>query len=185
MHLLRKLFHATGVVIVLAYHGLDLSRPLVAGVLGGITLLLALLDLWRARSPEVQERFQALFRVLLDPKDTRGLNGSTLYFAGCTLTAALFAQPVACAGILALALGDPAAAIVGSSVRSPRRGRVSLAGSAACFVAASAGCAFFVPLPSALVGGLAATALEAFAGSKLDNLAIPVGTAAVLGLLVS
>ena len=41
----------------------------------------------------------------------------------------------------------------------------------------------FVGFPAALVGGVAATLLEAVAGTKLDNLLIPVGTAAALWVI--
>ena len=183
MHLSRKLFHASGVAIVACYYWGGLGRGLVAGVLGAIAGLLLLIDLARAARPGIQERFERLFSLLLDPKDATGLNGSTLYFGGCTLAVALVPLEPACGGILALAIGDPAAAIVGSSVRSPRRGKVSLAGSAACFVASVLACALFRPWPAALAGGAAATLLEAFSGSKLDNLTIPVGVSLTLHLL--
>lgn len=177
----RKLFHASGIVIVLLYRGLDLSRPFTAWLLFALTAVLGLLDLVRARFPAVQERFSVWFGPLLDPKD-RGLNGSTIYFFGCTLSVAIFPADAACGGILSLALGDSLAALVGSSVRSPRWGRVSLAGSTACLVAATGVCLIFFPWPRALLGGVAAMVIEACSGSKLDNLAIPVGVALVLAL---
>ena len=163
-----------------AYAGFGLERELAAALLGGAALLLLALDVARARSPAVQALFARSFRGILDPKDAPGLNGSTLYFGGCAVAAVLFPRDAACAGILALALGDPMAAVVGGSVRSPRIGRVSLAGSGACFVAALLACRIFSPWPAALAGGAAATALEALAGSKLDNFCIPIGAAAAV-----
>ena len=183
MHLKRKLFHATGIVIILIYRGTEMDRATALWILWPIVGLLLLLDVLRARSPALQERFLAAFSHILDKKDHRGLNGSTLYFAGCTLAIMLFPPDAACGGILALALGDPAAAIVGSSIRSPKRGNVSVAGSGACFVFATAACAVFFALPRALAGGAVATVLEAVSGAKLDNLTIPLGTAAVLQFL--
>jgi dolichol kinase len=180
VNLKRKIFHATGIVIVAIYRETEIDRSLALGLLWSIAGLLALLDIARARYPALQERFLVAFSQILDKKDHKGLSGSTPYFAGCALALSLFGTDAACAGILALALGDPAAAIIGSSIPSPRRGNVSLAGSGACFVFASAACALFFELPQALAGGAAATALEALSGSKLDNLTIPVGTAAVL-----
>ncbi len=183
MHLKRKLFHATGIVIVLIYRGTEIDRMTAIWILWWIVGALLLLDILRASYPAVQERFLAAFSHILDKKDHRGLNGSTLYFAGCTLAITLFNQDAACGGILALALGDPAAAIIGSSIKSPKRGNVSLAGSGACFVFATAACLIFFALPHALAGGAAAVVLEALSGAKLDNLTIPVGVAAVLQLL--
>jgi len=179
----RKIWHASGAIIVGLYAGLDLSRPVAAAILLSIAAALLVLDLVRHRVPALQDLFRRKLHLILDEKDLRGLNGSTLYFGGCGLAAALCPQAAACGGILALALGDPAAAIVGSSVRSPRWGRVSLAGSIACLVAATLAARLFVPWPVALAGGVTAMLLEAFAGSKLDNFAIPLGTALVLCVL--
>lgn len=183
MHLARKAFHMSGVVIVAAYRLLEAPRAVMSAALGAVVALLALLDLLRAKNAALQAWFQKSFRVILDAKDARGLNGSTLYFGGCLLAVALFPADAACGGILALALGDSTAAIVGSSVRSPRLGRGSVAGSLACFVAASVGCFFFAPWPHALAGGAVATVLEACSGTKLDNLTMPVGVALALHLL--
>jgi dolichol kinase len=183
MHLSRKLFHACGMGIVGAYYWGGLDRSLVAILLWLSVAMLLSIDLIRALVPAAQERFQAAFRVLLDPKDERGLNGSTLYLGGCAFAVSLFPIAPACAGILALALGDPAAAIVGSRVNSPRWRRVSLAGSAACLVAATLSCALFYAWPAALLGGATAAVLEAFSGAKLDNLTIPIGVSTVLFLL--
>jgi dolichol kinase len=180
MHLSRKLFHATGIVVVVIYAGVPVSRPVAASLLAAIAILEGCVDLLRSRVPAVQRLFQKWFAALLDPKDTRGFNSSTLYFAGCALAVALFPRPHACAGILALALGDPSAAIVGSSVRSPSWNKVSVAGCAACLVAATLGCRVFFGWPAALAGGVVAMVLEAVSGSKLDNLTMPLGTATVL-----
>ena len=182
-HFARKLFHASGIVFVLAYQGLNLERALVAGLLWGAVALLLLLDLLRSRFPALQASFQVAFRLLLDPKDARGLNGSTLYFGGCAVAVTLVPAAPACGGILALALGDPIAAIVGSSVRSPRWNKTSLAGSAACFVAALLACRIFLPWPVACAGAATATVLEAVSGAKLDNFTMPVGVALVLAWL--
>jgi dolichol kinase len=179
-HLARRLFHASGILVVLVYRGLDLSRPLAAGLLWAAVAGLLLLDLARSRLPRLQALFKGAFAALLQPKDERGLNTSTCYFAGCALAVTLAPAGPACGGILALALGDPLAAIVGSAVRSPRWNKTSLAGSAACFGAALLGCRLFAPWPAALAGAATATALEALSGAKLDNLTIPVGAALVL-----
>jgi dolichol kinase len=182
-HLARRVFHGCGVLLVLAYQGLDLSRPLVAGLLWVAVAILLLFDVLRSRSPHVQASFQGAFRRLLQPKDARGLNTSTLYFAGCAAAVTLVPAAPACGGILALALGDPIAAIVGSAVRSPRWNKTSLAGSTACFVAALIGCRLFAPWPAALAGAATATVLEAFSGAKADNFTMPVGVALVLAWL--
>jgi len=185
LHLSRKLFHLSGVVIVLVWSLLGLERGLAIALLWACVALLALVDLLRPRLPALRMLFERSFAAILDPKDLRGFNGSTLYFAGCALAATLFAPEVAWGGILALAVGDSSAAVVGSSVRSPRWGKVSLAGSGACVLFATVAILLLRAFawPVALAGGVAAALLEAFSGSKMDNLTMPVGVALVLHLL--
>ena len=176
----RKLFHATGIVIVAIYWFTSVDRAVMAWTLTGCALVLGVFDLVRAKIPALQALFLAKFRLIVAAKDTQGWNGSTLYFAGCAATVWLFDKPIACAGILCLALGDSLAAVVGMSVPSPRRGNISVAGSTTCFVVASGACYLFFDWPLAMLGGFTATLLEAVSGTKLDNLLIPIGTAAVL-----
>ena len=185
MHISRKAFHASGIVIVLLYRGLDLDREFASWSLWAVVALLALFDALRALLPPVQALFLKSFRMIVDPKDERGLNGSTLYFLGCALAVTLVDRDAACGGILALAVGDSAAAIIGSAVRSPRWGRVSLAGSGACFVFSAVVILLLGvhPWHAAVAGGVAAALLEAFSGTKMDNLTMPVGVALVLSLL--
>jgi phytol kinase len=179
----RKLFHATGIVIVAIYWFTSVDRWVLAAVLTGCALVLGVFDRLRAKSPALQAFFLAQFRWIVADKDQKGWNGSTLYFTGCALTVWLFDKPTACAGILCLALGDSLAAVVGMSVSSPRVGNISAAGSTTCFIVTSGVCALFFDWPIAIAGGFTATALEAISGTKLDNLLIPVGTAAVLFVL--
>ena len=185
MHISRKAFHASGIVIVLLYRGLDVDRGVAAWLLWAVVALLAIFDALRAYVPVIQALFLKSFRIIIDPKDERGLNGSTLYFAGCALAVTLFDRDAACGGILALAVGDSMAAIIGSAVRSPRWGRVSLAGSGACFVFSTVAIMLLGAHPwhTAVAGGVAAALLEAFSGTKLDNLTMPVGVAFALSLL--
>ena len=184
MHLSRKIFHASGIVIVLVWRLSGIDDQTLRFGLWGIVGLLALLDVLRAFLPSVQALFLASARLLIDPKDERGLNGSTLYFIGCALAATLFCRDEACGGILALAVGDSSAAVIGSSTRSPKWGRVSLAGSGACFVFSVAAIKLLgFPLHEALLGGLASALIEALSGSKLDNLTMPVGVALALYLV--
>ncbi|MHC4956735.1 MAG: diacylglycerol/polyprenol kinase family protein [Planctomycetota bacterium] len=184
MHLARKLFHATGIGIVLIYRLIPVEQTWMAVGLWVCAGLLLMLDVVRHRLPALQAKFLVLFKSILDKKDERGLNGSTLYFTGCAVAVTMFPSKVACVGILALALGDSMAAIIGSSVKSPSMGRVSLAGSGACFVAATLAARIFFGWGPAVAAGAAAAVLEAISGSKLDNLTMPIGVAAVVAWLV-
>lgn len=180
MQFARKLFHMSGVVVPILYLATDVQRVHLASGLLAIAFLLAALDLARYRIEPLQSFFKARLNLILDPKDLRGPNGSTLYALGCGITVALFERDIACAGLFALILGDPAAALVGRSIRSPKRGNVSVAGSLACLVVT---CAATYPLlgsPRFLWAGLLATVAEAFAGSRYDNLVIPIAVAGPL-----
>ena len=183
MHLSRKLFHSTGIVIVLLYRGLDIDRTLGAALLWGCVGLLGLLDVLRARWPALQALFLKSIKWIVDKKDERGFNSSTLYFAGCAAAVTLFPPDEASAGILALALGDSMAAIVGSTIKSPRRGNVSLAGTLACAAATTGVTLLWFPLWQAVLAGVLAAVLEAVSGSKFDNLTMPVGVGALLYFL--
>ena len=79
----RKVFHATGLVIVAVYWWTPVQRTPLAIALAAIALLLGVFDLLRARSPRTQEQFLGVFRLIVADKDHKGWNGSTLYFAGC------------------------------------------------------------------------------------------------------
>ncbi|MEE8106327.1 MAG: hypothetical protein V3T86_12400 [Planctomycetota bacterium] len=183
MQFARKLFHMSGVFIPMLYLTTEVPRVHLAVALFAVGLSLAALDIARHRSEALQSLFKARIKLILDPKDLRGPNGSTLYFLGCGITVALFERDIACAGLFALILGDPAAALVGRSIRSPKRGNVSVAGSLGCFVVT---CASTYPLLGALRSvwaGLLATVAEALAGSRYDNLVIPIAVAGPLSVL--
>jgi dolichol kinase len=183
MQFARKLFHMSGVFIPVLYLGTDLQRTHLAIALFAVAISLAILDTLRYRIDALQTFFKARLNLILDPKDLLGPNGSTLYFLGCGITVALFEREVACAGLFALMLGDPAAALVGRSIRSPKRGNVSVAGSLACFVVTFGATYPLLSWPRPILAALLGTVAEAVAGSRYDNLVIPIAVAGPLSLL--
>jgi dolichol kinase len=114
-----------------------------------------------------------------------GVSGGTLLLVGDLLAAALFSPPAAAGGIMALAVGDPAAAVVGRwyGARRGLTGQKTWLGSLGCFLAAVP--AIWVipglPLPAAAAGAAMAALVERRAG-RLDNLLLPVAVAMLLGL---
>jgi len=115
-----------------------------------------------------------------------GISGASLLAAGYLLAAAVFPAPAAAGGILALAVGDPAAAVVGRwySARHQLVGKTWV-GSLACFA-----CTWLVlwAVPpwnaTVAVGGAAMAALIERRSGRLDNLLIPVGVALLLNLWI-
>ena len=114
-----------------------------------------------------------------------GVSGGTLLLVGDLLAAALFSPTAAAGGIVALAVGDPAAAVAGRWYGAGRglAGQKTWIGSMACFLAALP-FIWLIPglgLPAAAAGAAMAALVERRAG-RLDNLLLPVAVAMLLGL---
>lgn len=181
---LRNLIHlGTGAAAALV---LAVPRPAALGVLTAALLVAVVLDLARLRGG-----FQAWLDRWLPgvyrPEETPGVSGATLLVVGYLLAVAMVPARPAAGGILALAVGDPAASVVGRRFAGARdRLGKSWPGSLACF--AAAGGALWalpdLPLPAAAAGGAMAALIERRAG-RLDNLLIPVGVAMLLNLWVA
>lgn len=126
---------------------------------------------------------RALARVtgpLFRPGEARAVSGATLLAAGYALAWLLFPAATAARAITVTAVADPVAAWAGSR-GGGTPGRKSVAGTAAAFVAALAVLAAWrTALPLALAGAVAAALAERIPGRGVDNVAIPLATAAAL-----
>jgi dolichol kinase len=127
----------------------------------------------------LDRRLPGVFR----PSESGRPSGATLLAAGYLLAVVVLPAEAAAAGILALAVGDPAAAVVGRwyGARGGVTGK-TWAGSLTCFLGA-AGAMWLLPslgVAAAVAGGAMAALVERRAG-PLDNLVLPLLT----GLLVS
>lgn len=114
-----------------------------------------------------------------------GVSGGTLLLVGDLLAAVLFSPVAAAGGIVALAVGDPAAAVAGRwyGARRGLAGQKTWFGSVACFLAALP-FIWLIPglgLPAATAGAAMAALVERRAG-RLDNLLLPVAVAMLLDL---
>lgn len=121
--------------------------------------------------------------VYRDPEPF-GISGATFLTLGYLLAVFLFPREAAAGGILALAVGDPAAAIVGRwyAGRTGHRGK-SWAGSLACCVACIPVIVAlpWYDLPAAAAAGAMAALVER-RGGPLDNVLVPVAVAMLLNL---
>ncbi len=181
---LRNAIHlATGVA---AAWVLAVPRPTALVGLGAVLAGALALDLAR-RKPAIgawlERRLPGVYRT----DELTGLSGATLLAAGYLLAAAVCPAQSAAGGIVALAVGDPAASLVGRRFGRDRdrRGK-SWQGSLACFAGASLALWIlpFLGPGAALAGGAMAALIERRAG-RLDNLLIPVGVAMLLNLWVA
>ena len=153
-------------------------------------VLIALLTEWgRFRVRRVRYVFLRYTRVMLRHHERRGLAGATYMVVGYALVVLLFSLPIAVTAMLYNGLGDAAAALVGKRWGRHRTAwGKSWEGFAAGLVTNLA-IGFAVPgvsTPGAVLGGIAAAALE-FAPLPLDdNLKVTLGggTAAWLGALM-
>ncbi|MDY0001371.1 MAG: hypothetical protein RBU30_08775 [Polyangia bacterium] len=193
----RNLFHAfMGVGCVLAYELLVPRWGLL--LLGSVVLsVFVFMDLLRRFAPAWNQRFVDLaFGAISRPGEAHRIPSATWYLASLTLGVAVLPQHAIEIGAIVLALGDPAASLVGRRFASRKLvGSKSLAGTMAFLVAGTLGVVIFsiLALPGLGFGrilGLAAftaavgALVELLSGPLDDNLTIPMaaGLAAVLFL---
>lgn len=175
----RALHLASGSLGLLWYRGLP-ARTITVILLSILAIAIALEGL-RWKVPTARAALERWSFGALRPGEKRGPTGATLLAAGYATAWLLFPPSSAAPAILVTAAADPAAAIVGT--RFGQRGRKTWAGSAAAFVGA-----FLVLLAQrvaaarSLAGALVAALTERAGVSGLDNLVMPVLTAAALTL---
>ncbi len=176
----RRLLHvASGCCGPLA----ALLRPsLAAGLFGALLLVAAGLETARLRSPRARALLDRLAGGAFRPSEARAVSGATALAAGYALVWWLFPARVAVAAILVAAVGDPAAALVGSRAAQGRS--KSWAGSAACACAAVLVLLLVGTRPAvALVAAAVAAAAERAPWGAADNLTVPLATGVALWAL--
>jgi dolichol kinase len=150
--------------------------------LGAMLLVPLALDVFRWSGG--RDRIERLLPGVYRDREPLGVSGATLLACGYLLAVLLFPRPAAAGGIIALAVGDPAAAVAGRWYGARRgRGGKTWVGSLACF-AACIPPLWLLPglgLPAAAAAGAMAALVERRAG-PLDNVLLPVAVAMLLGL---
>ncbi len=194
----RKAFHlsSTGLAIWV----LLVDDPLCTLVLAAVSLFGISVDTARLSSRRWALWFYRTFPLIFRRDERRWLTGASVMMIGATITSYIFPAVPAAAGILCLAWGDAAAAIVGQSVsyrrqqlglergddsRIPvvaKRGNKTWAGTGAC-VLVSVAVILIVSDASLLLsvaGGVASATMERWTPGRWDNLTMPLATAAVI-----
>lgn len=174
----RRVQHATTGQLLIA---ISYILPLVVcqGALLAGTLLL--LYIYHGQ----KQWYQNTFGPILRPEEQDRLPGAFWFLAGTAISSVCFELDVGRYAVLCLSYADPMAALVGSSIKSPRLcGTATLAGCTGCFLTASAiGWSLLPDDTFAIgVGALACTVAESLPIGN-DNLLIPIVTASAVQLL--
>lgn len=183
--LLRKVFHLLCLTYLAGYHWIGLNPTLL--ILGAFILLEACVEAARLKLPRFNEALISFFGGIHREEERHAVSGILWTATGCWLTLFFFgSRPVIVdAGILCLAFGDLAAALVGKGIGRVHIGmfgrRKTLEGSLACFAVCAAVALWLgFGLPAALLAAAVATAIELFPVPLNDNLWLPLGAALVL-----
>jgi dolichol kinase len=180
----RRLFHATnGTVLVLALRFLPVPTSLALLLLGTLLAVLILADALRLARPTLNLLFFQTFLRLASPREEKGIASSTWYVLGALLALILYPRSAALAGILTLALADPAASLAGRKWGRRKLGAGSLEGSLVFFLVASVVLSLFVPWPVAVASALGTSVVEALPWPVDDNLSVPLAAGGFLTLL--
>jgi dolichol kinase len=205
----RRLWHIfAGLSLPVA--GLLAPQDMFLPALLAITVAALVLDIVRLRSPRVNRRFVASFRILLREEEVTTLNGSTYLLIAASIVFVLCDKAIAATALAFAAVGDPVAGMVGErwggqrvscqeqktsqapgSSPNPRLRRAkgkSWEGSLACFATCLAVAVILaaiadVALRVVVVGAVCATVIEFLSLAVNDNLTIPLVAAGVMSLV--
>ena len=193
----RGLFHVSwGLAAVLIYHFL-LTQGQAVAIMLGFTGLAVTLESTRRIWPRWNAfLIEKVFGKVARPWERHRVNSATWYTLALLAITVLLPREAAEAGVLVLAFGDPAAALIGSRYGKVKLYRQkSIAGTSAFVVFAFAACVGFFALTGTLASvgvgtmlALCATAAvagaiaELFADKLDDNFAVPVLAAEVAAL---
>ena len=175
----RRALHLASASLGLAAQA-GAPHNMMTAFLLALAALALLLEGLRHRRPSLNAALARWSFGALRPAEHAGLTGATLLALGYAATWLLAPPFVAAPAMVVVALADPAAAIVGR-LAVPRGGRKTLAGSAGAFTAAVAVLAAFgTGWRGTLAAAATATLAERLPGHGVDNVAIPLATAAAL-----
>lgn len=188
----RGFFHAGCGLLAAGTYELALSRMQAAVIMGALAVVTIALEVTRRVWPRWNGFLtRKVFGGLIRPWERHRVNSATWYVMALTLLAAALPKPAAEVGVVVLAFGDPAAALVGSRIGRTRiRGQKSLAGTVA-FVAASGVATFAWLSATGAAGGVLSRvglalsvatvgAVTELFGDRLDdNFSIPVVSGAL------
>jgi dolichol kinase len=171
--LARKGLHLLSTAVPISYAA-GLSRLVVIAALSVALIVAIAVEIARLRSKRVRTVVQSWVGVLLREHEWHGSSGATWLIVALLVAAVAFSRDIAIAAMLAVALGDAAAAIVGRALAGPAASGKSLGGSAACLAASALGARGIAGFrwPEALIVGVLAALAERPRRPLDDNLRI-------------
>ncbi|MCY3693124.1 MAG: hypothetical protein OXH30_14125, partial [Chloroflexi bacterium] len=155
-------------------------------LIGSGALLALAMEVSRLRSPRLNAVYMAVFGPILKQSESAEITGATWFLIAAFFTFFFYGPEVALPALLFVAIGDPAAALVGSHFPGPRLWGKSPSGIAA-FIAAALGvwaivcAAGYGQWSWAIVTGAVVAAAVEFTPTPIDdNLTVPLIGGAVL-----
>ncbi len=172
---IRKVIHLAGTSVPLFYLAASSGRQILISFLLAGAAAFFLLDSLRLSIKRVNSWFMDRYGYTLKDEERSGPVGSGLFFFSSGLTVLFFNKEVAVAALFFLAVGDAAAAILGTKWGVPRVKGKSLEGFAACLAVCFVLGIAFLPAHVALRGAAAAALAELLSTLIFidDNLAMP------------
>ena len=174
----RRIFHliaASGTTLL----ALAVPEPAYMPLIGGGALLGLALDTARVRAGWLNRLFMGIFGPILKPAEVAAISGATWFLIAAFFTFYFYGPPVAVPALMFVAVGDPAAALVGTRFPGPRFWGKSPGGGAGFIAAGLAVWAILSALGLggwswAIIAGVVVAAAVELAPIPLDdNLTVP------------
>ncbi len=160
-------------------------------LIGAGALLGLVLDSSRPRLGRLNHLFLRIFRSILKQSETTAITGATWFLVAAFFAFYFYGSPVAIPVLMFVAVGDPAAAILGPFAPGPRFWHKSPAGALAFIAASLVAWAILVALGfgvwswAILIAALVAAIVELLPLPADDNLTVPLIAGAVMTLAQS
>jgi diacylglycerol kinase (CTP) len=195
-HLERKFYHCVMGLLCFSLYAFVLSWEEALILLAFIGGAMVAIDYVRLRNPFMNNLALRMFGRVMRREELESFSGNSFFVLGLLVVAVFFSKPIALLGVLCLAIGDPAAATVGSLYGKHRIvGKKSLEGALAnWFGVALASFIFGMTYLSlnlsgslrlSLVAGTVSMIVELLPFPLDDNFTIPVCSAVFFTLIQS
>jgi len=185
----RGLFHLFGGLFI-PVAALLLPRVFLLISIGVVTVIFLAFEMVRLRASIINRWFFLHFRPLLREEEASRLTGASYMLIASLIAFLAFPRDIAVLALSFLAVGDPAATIVGRQMG--KRGFLSktLEGDLACLIAClTIGLIFYytglnIPLLTIAAGSVGATILQAIPLPVNDNLTMPLAAGVVMTVML-
>ena len=185
---IRKIIHLFSLIIPFGYLYLITDKYVMVQILIIFNLIFLFFDITRHRIVWIQSIFKYFFNDMLRGHEQRGhLTGATWVIIGSLISILIFTKYVAVIALIFMSLGDTAAGLIGQKFGKHKVGNKTwegfLAGLIICIIVAIN---FpFLPLKISLVGALVAMIMELLPIPLDDNFKIPLGSGAIMMMLIT